>query len=434
MSSRVKPLPGALLQSGDPLARGLAVAYLFNESTGVAAHNGTRSGLDLALKNAPSWVPGPFGSSLLFDGATQYSTVPGALLPQLGTPRTFYAVFRGTASGGQQKICGQWDDGAGGFDWLLYLDNGNSYAITLLTGIVGAGANFSTYVGPSLVTGVTYSVVVRNDPANQSAASLFVNGIAYARSSTFTTTVTAGPQLTVGAGSNNTSGDNYFTGSVDFVGIANGLIPIPLIPAFNADPFRPFRHRTVPVPLHPSSGGGSIVSVAGVDIGFGTATAPATVTLAAPASSSAVGTARAPSTIIAVVQAVTSAAGQAVAAASIIVSVAGLASGRCVVTVPAVVTSVVPGCSTGSSAANAPPSGAPVVVSIAGMAVGECMAWAPAGVVASVAGTSNSYSNCSILTQQLVGRYYTLFGNDLSAISLVGIDLSAVSIVGSTYE
>lgn len=71
----VKPPPGAQINRGHSLAIGLVGAWLFNEGGGAVVRNLAGETVSNGAATAPSWVQGPWGSSLLFNGSTAFITM-----------------------------------------------------------------------------------------------------------------------------------------------------------------------------------------------------------------------------------------------------------------------------------------------------------------------------------------------------------------------
>lgn len=65
----LKPSRGTQLDKTHPLARSLALYWLFNEGAGATVSDSSENGRTGTLQGAPSWVAGKFGSTLEYDGA-----------------------------------------------------------------------------------------------------------------------------------------------------------------------------------------------------------------------------------------------------------------------------------------------------------------------------------------------------------------------------
>lgn len=64
----VKPLPGAQLDRSHPLAQGLLGCWLMNEGSGLSVYDYSGNDNHGVLTNGPTWVAGPDGGALSFDG------------------------------------------------------------------------------------------------------------------------------------------------------------------------------------------------------------------------------------------------------------------------------------------------------------------------------------------------------------------------------
>jgi hypothetical protein len=107
---------GMAADGGDPLLRGLAAFYPFDEGAGVTAADVTGHGNQAALHNGAAWKPstvvgaqaGNFAIEL--DGTDDYLDVPAAKLPSLGSAKsiTFWLALRADAPavvGSTQRTC-----------------------------------------------------------------------------------------------------------------------------------------------------------------------------------------------------------------------------------------------------------------------------------------------------------------------------------------
>lgn len=107
---RAKPPKGSLLRRGDPLAKGMVLAYPLWESGGPVAYdaaggkagNGTLT--NFGFTSASGWVTREYGRALLFDGSDDYiAASTGAIAPG---DFTFACRLRPSQTGSYGRVCG----------------------------------------------------------------------------------------------------------------------------------------------------------------------------------------------------------------------------------------------------------------------------------------------------------------------------------------
>lgn len=115
------------------------VAYWdFDENAGTTANDNSGNGNEATFSGSPSWDTGKYGSSLRFDGASNYLTASGSLLNAgVGSfTVSAWVKYNGTASS-QDFIIHKWDSGvAGGYGLNIQSDG------TLRFGIEDDGSSF----------------------------------------------------------------------------------------------------------------------------------------------------------------------------------------------------------------------------------------------------------------------------------------------------
>jgi len=80
--SQIKPLYGTPINPSHWAAQGLAGQWLFNEGSGLIAHDSSGNGNHGTLVNMSNssptsgWVPGSHGGGLAFDGSSNYVAIP----------------------------------------------------------------------------------------------------------------------------------------------------------------------------------------------------------------------------------------------------------------------------------------------------------------------------------------------------------------------
>jgi hypothetical protein len=108
-----KPPNVATLNRSHPLASGLVCAYQFNEKSGNRVYDSARINngtLSATVSAVPTWVSGPFGSALSFDGSSAYiAAAPASLSTQTFAAWVFvpnrtsvYTILGASASNGLQ--------------------------------------------------------------------------------------------------------------------------------------------------------------------------------------------------------------------------------------------------------------------------------------------------------------------------------------------
>lgn len=103
--TKMKPVFGSgyLIDTGDPLAYGLAAAWLFNESAGLVGYNSLTPIYNLSFPTSNwSWATGKYGSVLQRNST--FATSPGTILNPITIPSTTFSIacglyFRGVPNG-----------------------------------------------------------------------------------------------------------------------------------------------------------------------------------------------------------------------------------------------------------------------------------------------------------------------------------------------
>jgi hypothetical protein len=231
-----KPPVGPRLNYADPLARGLAAAWLFNERGGTRIKNqavlgyagsdagrydGTVAGSDLQWGSAldgPILRPGSGTQSMTFGTITSGTTFSIAFRMRRTTTGAAYQTLL-TESSNQ----GLWLRSGGLFTYYFGGDH---------------------TLGPTLAVGTLYDVVVS---CNAGAMTMYVDGTPDAA------TVASVPSIGWTHSLNDPGGDS-FVGDLHHLQVWVGrALTWQDANALRADPYRAFRFRRLPVPLHSSA-------------------------------------------------------------------------------------------------------------------------------------------------------------------------------------
>jgi hypothetical protein len=236
---RAKPPKGALLNRAEPLAKGLVVAYPFNEGGGNTAYSavGKLHGSLIGFNHtaASGWGSGPFGKCLVFDGSGDTIAFPAGI-PALGNNCTFAAWVRLDAAGNFPMIISF----GGGFELRF---NGGSRQPMWLHG--NAGTDFA--LSPEALTLGTWNRLV--GVSDGALNHIYVNGVLKASSSTM---AAAAFGSTGHIGSRSGTG-LYLTGRIDLPCIWNRGLNAKEVRRDFADSFRILRRRGIPIPIAASA-------------------------------------------------------------------------------------------------------------------------------------------------------------------------------------
>lgn len=256
-----KPPKGALLNRGDPLARWLRCAYLFNEGGGSTLYDaaaGKKGNATLQSFPANSWTNGVYGKSVgPFDGFDDWIETPYQDFTGSGT---ICWGIRPTLAYNDSAIHGFWGQLTAAvtspeFTAQKYLDN--NFYIGWNTGggdhrvvLAASAANYTQYVWQF------YSLVW----VSGGNTTLYRNGVQIGQyvGSTSTTSIANN----MGIGRQNPS-SSWFTGDVGIWLNFSRALSGQQIAWLSSDPYRMFRRRSVPVPLRPAA-----ASVSGRSYGF----------------------------------------------------------------------------------------------------------------------------------------------------------------------
>lgn len=148
---QAKPLFGTPLNTSHPLSQGMVGCWLFNEGGGTTVYDSlNKYHGTLAGSTLPTWVTGPYGSSLQFpyDGShTSYVTIPHLGFSNAAlTPISYiFAVTPIASTGGNQYYV---DMKA---NWFATYNGYNPYSINQYNGAYNNG--------PTITYGINYLVV-----------------------------------------------------------------------------------------------------------------------------------------------------------------------------------------------------------------------------------------------------------------------------------
>ena len=244
----MKPFRGAQLNRTDPLARELVGAWLFNEGTGGSVYDvsgngntGTLTGMDPAT----DWVGGDRGWALDFDGASDYVSLPAAVLDPCESANAFSIAARvynrNLAADG--TVVGQW----GTTDqFMLWMDTGTDGYALIISGSTRCGEDVASAIAN------TWQHVVGT--WDGTTARVYVDGVLVAFSVGPRTMPGSNEPIGVGSDDGDTA-SRSFDGLIGSVMLWSRALSAGDIGRLAADPYRLWRPSSSPGWLYAAAGG-----------------------------------------------------------------------------------------------------------------------------------------------------------------------------------
>lgn len=242
---RAKPPKGALLNRADPLAKGLAGAWLFSEGAGLSVRDSAGSNHG-TLTNGPTWGSGPYGKLLTFDASNDYISIPARteLLPT--TAVTFAAIVRLNAAVDFRCIAAAMTSyGNYGWNFMVSSTGFLRWEVDTTGGIVTLNGTTSIVGSHALVAG-TYdgaNTRVYRDGKQENSSAL-TGTIDYGSPPTFVIGVRFPSEALY-----------YWNGTQTAAWLWNRALTARDMRDLAADPFRMFRRRQVLAPAAAPAGG-----------------------------------------------------------------------------------------------------------------------------------------------------------------------------------
>lgn len=245
ISGPTKPGLYAKLNTGDPLGRGLAGLWLFNEKGGLTVRDLSPNGNAGTLTNTPTWGPGKFGSGINFASASsQYISI--ADFADYDFPNTTFSVsfwFK-TSTTALQYILGKTGPASNNGGWGVGIAvGGTTGKMGIVTKNTGATTNCIFRETSSTVTDGRWHhcVVIFTTDSVTSAnntATIYIDGRTDQGSLTLSgvSDGTAGGSQPLLIGGRGTA-TSYLNGSLDNVRIYNRRLFITEILKLYHDPF-----------------------------------------------------------------------------------------------------------------------------------------------------------------------------------------------------
>jgi hypothetical protein len=178
-----KPPAGTPVDWSHPLANGLVALYVLNEGGGRPTDALGLWPTTVTIGTAPTWAPGQYGTELQLNNvAGGYFTAIGAT-PVLNYPYTLGTVAMVPSAGNNgslRDLVGVWNNAGNSRDSIGF------GSTTAATKALNGASNLAN--GPNVPIG-TYAALAATFPNTSSKATLYVNGISRAQ----TTSVLASP-------------------------------------------------------------------------------------------------------------------------------------------------------------------------------------------------------------------------------------------------
>ena len=246
---RAKAVKGAAINWGDPLANGLVCAFLFNDNAGPRIEDAARGASAFTATGAPVWSGGIYGRGLAFD-AIDDSLLGGIPRTTLVTVLLLYGAPASISGNPSPFVQGDDAFNSAVWDWGFY----HSALTTLVCHVQD-----NTNVNLTITAGVMNRILmVRKD--TDTLGRIYLNGKVASSTGAIGTLSNAKALRTL-------SGSQRSAGRVEsLLGWSRALTAADAR-ALESDPFRMFRRRSVPVPIHAGAAAGaqpSYLSLLGV--------------------------------------------------------------------------------------------------------------------------------------------------------------------------
>lgn len=213
MSLNFNPPSGARVNWGHPLSRGLVGYYLFNEKGGQKVNSSTALGVG-SLINNPVWSGSQYGTSITFDGGTQYAQLPVSINVAGDFTLSLLVKFNSVASNGQ--LYSEWVNPVGK-NIFIFL-NGSDQRVYFYRGDVSGNQDGTPAISNALTTGVWYNLIFTQAGTLKT---IYVNAV-----SSFTATATYTGYVgsnggQIGAWNNNGTFFNYTSAAFNNIRMYN---------------------------------------------------------------------------------------------------------------------------------------------------------------------------------------------------------------------
>ena len=240
----IKPVPGATIDYGHQINRGLIGWWLFNEFAGsrVAdisgnANHGTITDVDLTA----AWTGSPHGGALALDGVDDHVIVPRSHSLRPLTSITVVARVIGTGVGSNDAVLGHWLSTGGQRSWLFQTAADPSlFAVNLSDdGTLGAGNRKNYLSSIASLDGNLHQIAFTfNGPS--STLQLFVDGaldnnVTKSDDDAINSLHDSTGDLVFGA--QNDGGASHWSGAIDDIKIYNRALTPLEIQQLNTDPY-----------------------------------------------------------------------------------------------------------------------------------------------------------------------------------------------------
>jgi len=285
------PLWAPGINRDHPLARGLVGCWVLNEGSGLTFNQIRENHVDGTLTGGASWVAGPAGPAVRFDGDNDYielgtitstNPVSGYETQQLTVIAKINPVLTGDD---YQRIFDKSDGGVGS----------NGYTLIVRTnGVLGINSQgTAVYSDASEISANEWAVVAWSYDAATSDDMLYRNGIPLSISSDNHHVAISGVSTGARIGTWNHSTGREFKGQIEFVYIYNMVLVASDIASISADPYQLIRPTDdLPLIVAATSGGGTPSgAITGTASGTSTATGALAGSGALTGTSAGVGTA-----------------------------------------------------------------------------------------------------------------------------------------------
>lgn len=212
------------------LANGLVAYWNYDDDSGTSVSDVSGNGNNGPISGTPDWVPGFFGYALLFDGATNYVTVPANTSWQGTSGLTVHARVNVASINNAwnynfRYIASTCDPSNPNNGWALYTEASaltpTQVHFAFVRGTVGGSGTVVATGATTISTGQYYDVTATFDPTS-GLTSLYVNGQPDGSVSNSRALLTSTTPLVMGR--NPTAPTNtahYFNGDIDDVKVWN---------------------------------------------------------------------------------------------------------------------------------------------------------------------------------------------------------------------
>jgi Concanavalin A-like lectin/glucanases superfamily len=222
-----KPPPGTGIDWSHPLAHGLASLWALSEGSGLPIDSAAQAA---AAANSAAWSAGQYGTSLSFNGSSQYVNLGAQPQLELVAPFSVVSCCAPTASTSNQHLIDVRSGGANGYFLAFDLNGNNEIDLFVQNGVGDATSPSSN----NAVDGATHVFAATLTTAASNNVAFYRDGTAWgtATNPNFTTSYSSTPNIFVGQNSVNGA---WFKGQIDWIAVWNRALAAAEILAL-ADP------------------------------------------------------------------------------------------------------------------------------------------------------------------------------------------------------